>query len=414
LRQQAEVREIEDQLSTARIAAAAAWAAVAPALAALRAAPSEVPACARLLGNNSNGSRPGTAECQQPSAERQLPKQPLSQTLLWSTPSAAPPGLRAVPDEVIVERRRNLGQRTLRLWVEDCANRGGVRVHATDPESLAEVHVDLRDCDVQELFDGYCQTLTACAAASGVAVPLAEKNHGEQLVDFLGCLLDSAFLELDPKSHALQLRLPAAIDPPVPLPPPPLELATSSPASMKSLPDQSSDSLLSKEWIREKILTQRRPTSARQRRPSSAASRVLRSSMGAAYRQALSVTASKRPQSARRSEEQILSRREAQYVTQAISTSRGDTNPSQSSSGFSNILSGSNVAPDVVDFMGAFSSGSLTGPMRDHWLLLQDPPSLKSFKRGRPTVPSGLDLDKRSTTPTVAWTAARSRTDSGS
>lgn len=308
--------------------------------------------------------------------------QPISQPLLWSTPSAAPPGERAVPDDVVVERRRNLGQRTLRLWVEDCANRGGVRVHATDPESLAEVHADLRDSDVQVLFDGYCQTLAARATASGAAKLLAEKDHGEQLVDFMGCLLDAAFLELDPKSHTLQLRVPAAVDPPVRLPPPPVE---------------TTDSLLSKEWIREKLLTPRRLSSSRSSRPSSAASRVLRSSVGAAYRQALSVTASKRPQSARRAE--------------ARHSTRGSSNTPQSSSGFSNILSGCNVSPDMADFSGARtgsnSSGSVRGAMIEQWVLLQDPPSLSSFKRSKPTVPSGLDLDIKTTAPRVAWSGTR-------
>jgi hypothetical protein len=400
LRQQAEVREIEEQLSTARSAAATAWAAVAPALAAFKAAPSSP----RFLGSNNGGSRPGTAGSQQPGAERQLPTQPMSQPLLWSTPSAAPPGVRAVPDEVIVERRRNLGQRTLRLWVEDCANRGGVRVHATDPESLAEVHVDLRDSDVQVLFHGYCQTLAASVAASGAAKQLAEKDHGEQLLDFMGCLLDSAFLELDPKNHTLQLRLPATVDPPVPLPPPSIELATTPSASMRGKPsDPAKDSLLSKEWIREKLLTPCRPASARSSRPGSAASRVLRSSVGAAYRQALSVTASRRPQSARRS--------------QGMHFSRRGSNTPRSSSGFSNILSRGNVSQEPGDFSraptGSNSSGSVGGPVMEQWVLLQDPPTLSSslsaYKRCRPTVPSGLDLDVKVSTPHTAWGTTRRR-----
>jgi len=372
LRQQAEVREIEEQLLTARSAAATA----------LKAVPSEASSCPCPLGSYNNRSRPGTAGSQQPGTERHFPVQPMSQPLLWSTPSAAPPGDRAVPDEVIVERHRNLGQRTLRLWAEDCANRGGVRVHATDPESLAEVHVDLRDSDVQELFDGYCQTLTANATASGAPKPLAKKDHGEQLVDFMGCLLDAAFLELDPKSHTLQLRVPAAVDPPVRLPPPPVE---------------TTDSLLSKEWIREKLLTPRRLSSSRSSRPSSAASRVLRSSVGAAYRQALSVTASRRPQSARRAE--------------AMHSSRCRSKTPQSCSGFSNILSEGNVCPDMGDFSGAHtgsnSSCSVRGAVMEQWLLVQNPPHLCSLKHGKPTVPSGLDVDIKTATPRVAWSATR-------
>merc|ERR1719482_1636000 len=83
----------------------------------------------------------------------------------WPPPTRAPakpdPALayprhtEVPPSDIIVERRRRFGDRLFRLWVEDCAFQGGVRVHAMDVLSLCRSHVDLRDCDVQAMFNHF-------------------------------------------------------------------------------------------------------------------------------------------------------------------------------------------------------------------------------------------------------------------
>merc|ERR1719210_3063161 len=65
------------------------------------------------------------------------------------------PQTEVLMENVLVERKRKFGNQLFKLWVEDCALRGGVRVHALDTVSLAKTHADLKDTDLQAMFDHY-------------------------------------------------------------------------------------------------------------------------------------------------------------------------------------------------------------------------------------------------------------------
>uniref|UniRef100_A0A7S4UK27 Uncharacterized protein n=1 Tax=Alexandrium monilatum TaxID=311494 RepID=A0A7S4UK27_9DINO len=172
-----------------------------------------------------------------------LPPQPGSragQPLAWPRPP--PTGLKASPDNVLVERRRTLGEREFKLWVEDLLVRGGIRVCAMDTASFAQIQTDVSDAEVQSMFNQYWWRLSR--KRSG--------DHCEQLTEFLGALLDSAYLELG--AEDLELRIPEAVHPPL--------------QSARTVDAFGCNWMytVSKGWIRDNIL-QGRPSSALRRVP---------------------------------------------------------------------------------------------------------------------------------------------------
>lgn len=189
------------------------------------------------------------------------PRGPASPELAaWPPPSRSPPRpdpAQAWPrqaevssSDILVERKRRFGDRLFRLWVEDCADRGGVRVHAMDVQSLCRTHVDLRDCDIQAMFNHFvgrsCDKMARWIAGEAEG---GDGSHDRELREFLCCVLDAAYFELDEGGGSLQLRLPALVDPPFPAP---METEKTVIEVTKA-----PDSPLSKQWIREKLLVPR-------------------------------------------------------------------------------------------------------------------------------------------------------------
>lgn len=178
----------------------------------------------------------------------------------------------------MVERRRRFGDRLFRLWVEDCALRGGVRVHAMDVQSLCRSHVDLHDNDVQSMFNRFISR--SCNRMERWIAGVSETSsaaHDRELQEFLCCLLDAAYFELDEAGSSLQLRLPAFVEP-----------LAAVPAEEQTLVEvdrpQSPKSPISAHWIREKLLVPRSVASERAVGPTTQRSRsqcsVSRSSRG--------------------------------------------------------------------------------------------------------------------------------------
>jgi hypothetical protein len=173
------------------------------------------------------------------------------------------------PSDIVVERKRRFGDRLFRLWVEDCESRGGVRIHALDVASLNRVHMDLRDCEIQAMFDHFssrrCDNMARWIARQAAPQP-TDMAHDRDLQEFLRHLLDAAYFELADGGHALQLRLPAFIDPP------PTGVTEESTLIEVSSPrgrscaacvrptrntDEAQSSPVTVRWIREKLLVPR-------------------------------------------------------------------------------------------------------------------------------------------------------------
>mmetsp|Transcript_85995 Transcript_85995/g.223526 ORF Transcript_85995/g.223526 Transcript_85995/m.223526 type:complete len:293 (-) Transcript_85995:71-949(-) len=114
----------------------------------------------------------------------------------------------------LVERRRKLGDRVFRLWAEDLDIRKGVRVHALDAVSLARASGDICDADVQAMFDDYWKR----RARRGWSSMPYNSNHHDELCEFLSCLLDGLFLELNQNDGEVTLRIPSAVQPRIPPP----------------------------------------------------------------------------------------------------------------------------------------------------------------------------------------------------
>eukprot|EP00933_Yihiella_yeosuensis_P004079 TRINITY_DN10798_c0_g1_i1.p1 TRINITY_DN10798_c0_g1~~TRINITY_DN10798_c0_g1_i1.p1 ORF type:complete len:631 (-),score=114.77 TRINITY_DN10798_c0_g1_i1:31-1923(-) len=166
--------------------------------------------------------------------------------------------------DVVAERRRYFGDRMFRLWVEDCATRGGVRIHCLDTVSFAKSHVDLRDSDIQAMFDHWCDILSRRKQAFDETF----LEDRDELREFLYGLLDALYFELDETGQKISLQIPAAVEPPRP---PPSRAFVN--IQHPQVNPGSSAYPISKEWIREKLLVpravvtgraSRRPVSARQ------------------------------------------------------------------------------------------------------------------------------------------------------
>jgi len=111
--------------------------------------------------------------------------------------TVAPPAESAsCPPSILAERRRMFGSRPFRLWVEDYPLRGGIRVLAMDVMSLAQTHAELRDSDIQTMFDQFSHKST-----------LETVDPDKEMNEFLCSLLDSAYFELNGAGDALELRL---------------------------------------------------------------------------------------------------------------------------------------------------------------------------------------------------------------
>jgi len=134
------------------------------------------------------------------------------------------------PSEVVVSRHRRFSGRLFRLWVEDLAQRRGVRVHALDTSSFLRSCVDLSDVDIQAMFDHWFLRLSRSR----------QKSLQAPLKQFLLLLLDAAYFDM-PDGSELRLRVPSVI-PALP-PDPEQELI-----EVAKAPE------LTKEWIRDQIL----------------------------------------------------------------------------------------------------------------------------------------------------------------
>jgi len=172
------------------------------------------------------------------------------------------------PTEVLAERRRKFDDRLFRLWVEDCATSRGVRLHAMDVSSFARMHTDVRDADIQAMYDHFTQR----RHGRKFAASFSDREHESELRDFLTCLLDAVYFELGEAGgcSALELRFPSEIDPP----PCPQHDARHTHV-LVDLPksNQNDSAPLSKTWIREKILVPRAATSCASSRSSRSAGR---------------------------------------------------------------------------------------------------------------------------------------------
>lgn len=168
---------------------------------------------------------------------------PMPPAVAWGPPQVNEPAEVVAPSDVVVERRRQFGDRLLRLWVEDVPFRGGARVHAMDTTSFVRSVAEFSDMDIQVMFDSWWQRLARSRQAA-----LAD---GDPLREFLLCLLDASYFELDGIGQ-LQLRVPAAVPPLPPVPDKELIEILSYKAS-----SHSSAEPLTKDWIRDKLLVPR-------------------------------------------------------------------------------------------------------------------------------------------------------------
>eukprot|EP00439_Symbiodinium_sp_Y106_P068002 s2380_g11.t1 len=76
---------------------------------------------------------------------------PRPPAVAWGPPQVNEPAEVVAPSDVVVERRRQFGDRLLRLWVEDVPFHGGARVHAMDTTSFVRSVAEFSDMDIQAL-----------------------------------------------------------------------------------------------------------------------------------------------------------------------------------------------------------------------------------------------------------------------
>lgn len=168
------------------------------------------------------------------------------------TAAASPqPIAEIVPESVVVERRRCFGNRVFRLWVEDCALRHGVRIHAMDVASLAQTDAEVCDADLQAMYSHFVIRRRELARRRWINMEVyssSDGDHDHDLQDFLTCLLDSAYFELSEGHDKIELRLPRRVDPP---------LAESQAHDVIEIEKKSQESELSVSWIRDRILVPR-------------------------------------------------------------------------------------------------------------------------------------------------------------
>lgn len=145
------------------------------------------------------------------------------------------------PSDIVAERFRSFGECLLRLWVEDCPMRGCVRIHVLHPESFARLHADLGDVDLQAMYSAWWSKLArrgGIVSAGGGRRRQQAGAHDAELKSFLLDLLDAVYFEADEEGDGVQLRLPASVEPPKPLPDPALVEVPTRPVSSCSLPDR--------------------------------------------------------------------------------------------------------------------------------------------------------------------------------
>eukprot|EP00929_Paragymnodinium_shiwhaense_P098535 TRINITY_DN60002_c0_g1_i1.p1 TRINITY_DN60002_c0_g1~~TRINITY_DN60002_c0_g1_i1.p1 ORF type:complete len:610 (+),score=44.41 TRINITY_DN60002_c0_g1_i1:88-1917(+) len=179
-----------------------------------------------------------------------------SQAVCYTTPGVVPPntggyggGGREVPSsDILVERRRHFAGRLVRLWVEDCSERGGIRVHALDTSSFGRTHADISDASLQLMFDDYWHR----KGKSNL-----HGDHDQDLQEFLRQLLDQAYFDSHDDSNELELRIPDTVQPLKVTPEVQMiQVPVTKPAATPGSP-------LSKEWIRDTILVPRGVVCAR-------------------------------------------------------------------------------------------------------------------------------------------------------
>lgn len=184
----AELSRIEAELQATRVASA-------------YSSPKAVTVPVKPHGSLGRDRPPGTVEL-----PPRLPPGPVTS----SSPVPPPPrGASETPaSTVLVERRRLFGERSFRLWAEDCATRGGVRFHAMDEANLSRTHVDLRDTDIKVMFEAYCQQM-----GDSENIDSQTEQHATQVNEFLLRMLDTAYFELGEGGDSLELRLPLSVAP---------------------------------------------------------------------------------------------------------------------------------------------------------------------------------------------------------
>lgn len=84
-------------------------------------------------------------------------------------------------------------------------------MHALDAVSLAWTCADLCDADVQAMFNDYWKRRTRRGAWG--SVPYTDRGHHDELCEFLSCLLDGSFLELNQNKDEVALRFPTEVLP---------------------------------------------------------------------------------------------------------------------------------------------------------------------------------------------------------
>lgn len=109
----------------------------------------------------------------------------------------------AVGGPILASRRRDIGQHTFRLWVEDCPASRGARVHAMDEATGSRTCSDVSDTSLSTMLANFrsCQGQALCT--------------GDQVDvdDFLYELLGSVHFVASLSGAGLELRLPADVAP---------------------------------------------------------------------------------------------------------------------------------------------------------------------------------------------------------
>lgn len=109
---------------------------------------------------------------------------------------------------VLATRRRLFGRRAARLWVEDCSDLGGARVHAMDEATGLRIHTDIPD----EVLSMMLEKFRCARSQAEVPTGLKEAFCNDDGVDidiFLNALLDVVYV-VGPRSPSgtMEIYLP--------------------------------------------------------------------------------------------------------------------------------------------------------------------------------------------------------------
>jgi hypothetical protein len=138
-----------------------------------------------------------------------------------------------------------------------------------DVTSLSRMHLELRDCEIQAMFDHFTHRRSDIMGRGWVASPALgesiESAHDRDLRDFLCHLLDAAYFELASDGVTLLLRLPAFVEPPLAMREEPtlMEVSPVPGRRCAACPDGPTDAnrpldeSISARWIRDKLLVPR-------------------------------------------------------------------------------------------------------------------------------------------------------------